>query len=225
MMDIMRQEMSDGQQNNSRHAIDGVTDAMSLRPESENLRNDSPSASYKDLRSQQDESVKTEPAEGRNDGTPIRAKKQISGAYAKAIRKRYHGMRWTDKIAGRTFGFSNPVEAMHYFLDESGNPHPCTYCGRLPESGKVWGLDRIDSSVGHIPGNLVPCCSSHPESQMLSCQASKSNFSLRAWIEMAMTRTYGKQVPSLQVDMRMVDIYLKARTLGIMSRRMQNGFY
>jgi len=140
--------------------------------------------------------------------------KQMSNGYYRVIRKRYLGMRWTDKLAGRVFGFSNPTEAIHYYLDPSGNPRPCTYCGRITEKGKVWGLDRIDSSLGHQPGNLVPCCSSHPESSMLSCQASKSNFSLRAWLEMALTRAYGHQIPSLLVDMRITEVLSRAKSLA-----------
>ena len=165
-------------------------------------------------------------AEWRKDGTLVayiqagsaftmRAQKMSNGYY-KIIRKRYNGMRWTDKVAGREFGFSNPTEAIHYYLDNLGNPRPCTYCGRVPDKGKVWGLDRIDSSIGHQPGNLVPCCSSHPESSMLSCQASKSKFSLRAWLEMAMTRAYGHQIPSLLVDMRITEVLTRAKSLAEM---------
>jgi hypothetical protein len=163
-------------------------------------------------------------AEWRNDGTLVGYKragmefsnraKQMSNGYYKIIRKKYLGMRWADKVTGRNFGFSNPTEAIHYYLDELGNPRPCTYCGRVPEKGKVWGLDRIDSSLGHIPGNLVPCCSSHPESSMLSCQASKSKFSIRAWLEMALTRAYGHQIPSLLVDMRVTEILTRAKSLA-----------
>ena len=145
----------------------------------------------------------------------IRAR-QMSNGYYKVIRRRYLGMRSTDKMFGREFGFSNPTEAVHYYLDELGKPRPCAYCGRFPEAGKVWGLDRIDSSLGHIPGNLVPCCSSHPESPVLSCQASKSKFSLRAWLEMSMTRAYGHQIPSLLVDMRITEVIAKAKALAEM---------
>jgi hypothetical protein len=45
---------------------------------------------------------------------------------------------------------------------------PCTYCGSLPKEkelkyirGKQYprnGIDRIDSSVGYVKGNLTPCC-------------------------------------------------------------------
>lgn len=184
-------------------------------------------------RSQQEISVRTGipvntvdgwSVEWRKDGTLVEYKrvgmefsnraKQMSNGYYGIIRKRYLGMRWTDKVAGRIFGFSNPTEAIHYYLDDLGKPRPCTYCGRVPEEGKVWGLDRVDSSLGHQPGNLVPCCSSHPESLMLSCQASKSNFSLRAWLEMALTRAYGHQIPSLIVDMRITEILTRAKSLA-----------
>lgn len=34
---------------------------------------------------------------------------------------------------------------------------PCTYCeGPLPESGA--GLDRVDSALGYIRANSIPCC-------------------------------------------------------------------
>ena len=32
---------------------------------------------------------------------------------------------------------------------------PCVYCG----AEKANGIDRIDSSIGYIQGNVVPCCS------------------------------------------------------------------
>ena len=134
--------------------------------------------------------------------------------YHQIIRKRYRGMRLADKVASRAFGFKNSNDVMQYYLDDLGNPRPCTYCGRLPEKGKLWGLDRIDSSIGHMPGNIVPACSSHPENPLLSCQASKSNFSLRAWIEMALTRAYGHQIPHLLVDMRITEVLTRAKALA-----------
>jgi len=138
--------------------------------------------------------------------------KQMSNGYYKIIRRRYHGMAWTDKLEKRTFGFSNPTEAIHYFLKD-GVPRPCAYCGRIPEQGKVWGLDRIDSSLGHIPGNLVPCCSSHYESPQLSCQGSKSKFSLLSWMERSMSRANGGIVPFRVVKQRLDRIYTLATQL------------
>ena len=34
---------------------------------------------------------------------------------------------------------------------------PCRYCGTLPED-RVNGIDRINSGVGYVPSNCVPCC-------------------------------------------------------------------
>lgn len=33
---------------------------------------------------------------------------------------------------------------------------PCHYCGDPIETV---GIDRVDSSKGYVPGNMVPCCS------------------------------------------------------------------
>jgi len=49
---------------------------------------------------------------------------------------------------------------------------PCFYCGKLPQqlgypNRKIKhpyvynGIDRLDSKLGYIPGNCVPCCSVH----------------------------------------------------------------
>jgi transposase len=129
--------------------------------------------------------------------------KNMSNGYYPVLRKRYLGMKWTDKQESREFGFNNPTEAIHYFLDDSGNPRPCAYCGLFPLSGKVWGLDRLDSSKGHIPGNLVPCCSSSPESPYMSCQTSKSKFTLDGWMRASMSRANGCQVSDESVFKRL----------------------
>ena len=136
----------------------------------------------------------------------------MSNGFYKCIRKRYNGMRWTDKLNGRQFGFSSPTQVIHYYLKD-GRPRPCAYCGRYPVGGKVWGLDRIDSSIGHVPGNLVPCCSSHLESSQLSCQASKSKFSLLYWMESSMSRANGGPVPFRVVEQRLERIYTLAKEL------------
>lgn len=34
---------------------------------------------------------------------------------------------------------------------------PCHYCGGFGKNGYN-GLDRMDSSIGHIQSNCVPCC-------------------------------------------------------------------
>jgi hypothetical protein len=133
--------------------------------------------------------------------------------YDKSIRKRYFGMRWIAQQEKIEFGFSNPDEVAHYYLKD-GQPRPCAYCGRIPEQNKVWGLDRIDSSLGHIPGNLVPCCSSHPESPQLSCQGSKSKFTLLAWMERNMSRANGGVVPFFVVKQRLKRVYDLAQQLA-----------
>lgn len=162
-------------------------------------------------------------AEWRNEGLLVeykqegsrftaRAQQKSNGYYA-CIRKRYNGMRWTDKVENRPFGFENILQAIHYYLKD-GRPRPCAYCGRFPTGVKVWGLDRIDSSLGHVPGNLVPCCSSHLESPKLSCQSSKSKFSLLHWMESSMSRANGGIVPFRVVEQRLERIYTLAKDLG-----------
>ena len=162
-------------------------------------------------------------AEWRKDGTLVGYKrpgfaftgraKQMSGAFYPIIRKKFNGMRWTDKMEKRQFGFTNPTQVIHYYLKD-GHPRPCAYCGRIPEQNKVWGLDRIDSTLGHIPGNLVPCCSSHYESAQLSCQGSKSKFSVLSWMERSMSRANGGPVPFRVVEQRLDRIYTLAQSLG-----------
>jgi transposase len=161
-------------------------------------------------------------AEWRTEGSLVKCKrdgfnysikaKQMSNGYYKCIRKRYNGMKWTDKLAGRVFGFKSPIEAIPYYL-KNGHPRPCAYCGRIPEQGRVWGLDRIDSTIGHVPGNLVPACSSHYESPQLSCQTSKSSFTLLAWMERNMSRANGAPVPFRVVKQRLEKVYTLAAQL------------
>lgn len=140
--------------------------------------------------------------------------KSMSNGYYKCIRKRYASMKWTDKLEKREFGFTSPVEAVHYYLDSNGHPRVCAYCGRKPEPGKVWGLDRLDSELGHIKGNLVPCCTTNEETRFLSCQTSKSSFNLYAWMAVSMSRAYGKELPKEVILQRLEEIYTLANELG-----------
>lgn len=137
-----------------------------------------------------------------------------SNGYYMSIRKRFNGMRWNDKINNREFGFANQVESIPYFLD-NGQPRPCTYCGSLPTEGKVWGLDRLDSSLGHIPGNLVPCCGATGEGSQMMCQASKSKFLLRDWLAFNMSRTFGRPVADTELDARIKQITDLAELLRV----------
>ena len=132
--------------------------------------------------------------------------------YDKSIKKRYLSMRWISQQEQVPFGLSLS-EASHYYLT-NGQPRLCAYCGRIPEQNKVWGLDRIDPSLGYIPGNLVPCCSSHPESPQLSCQGSKSKFTLLAWMERSMSRANGGVVPFFVVKQRLKRVYDLAQQLA-----------
>ena len=140
--------------------------------------------------------------------------KSVSNGYYKSIRKRYLTMKWLDQLEKRQFGFNSPIEAMCYYLDEVGNPRACAYCGKLPPNDKVWGLDRLDSNIGHIPGNLVPCCSNNDTSRFLSCQTSKSKFDMFAWMESSMSRAYGKPLPKEVVNQRLEEIYSLAKVLS-----------
>jgi len=140
--------------------------------------------------------------------------KTESNGYYKIIRKKYASMKWTDKLEKREFGFKTSYEALPYYLDSQGNPRVCAYCGRKPENGKIWGLDRVDSSLGHIKGNLVPCCTTNEENRFLSCQTSKSKFNLEAWMEASMSRAYGKPLPKEVVLQRVKEIYDLAAELG-----------
>jgi hypothetical protein len=133
--------------------------------------------------------------------------------YDKSIKKRYLAMRWVARQESCPFGFSHLNEAIHYFLN-NGQPRPCAYCGRIPENGKVWGLDRIDWSRGFVHGNVVPVCSSHYESPQLSCHGSKSRFSLLHWMERNMSRAYGTPVPFGVVKQRIDSIHAFAQQLA-----------
>ena len=130
----------------------------------------------------------------------------------KNIRKRFLGMRWMSQQENLTFGFENIGQAIPYYM-KNGQSRPCAYCGRIPETGKVWGLDRVKPSLGYVPGNLVPCCSSHFESPQLSCQGSKSKFSLLSWMERSMSRANGGIVPFAVVKQRLEIVYALAKEL------------
>ena len=139
--------------------------------------------------------------------------KIASNGYYPCIRKRYAGMRWSDRIEGREFGFSNQLQSVPFYLDEAGNPRLCSYCGAMPPPGKVWGLDRLDSSLGHAPGNLVPCCSSNDESSKLSCQLSKSKFSLEGWMRSNLSRSFGRRATEEELQSRLEPVYALAASL------------
>lgn len=139
--------------------------------------------------------------------------KLLSNGLYPSIRIKYLRMRDCDKENGRTFGLDNQIQAIGYFIDENGKARPCAYCGAPAPFNKVWGLDRLDSSIGHIPGNLVPCCGSNFEGRHLSCQASKSCFDLRVWLTTNMSRAFGKTPDPEAVDGRVHTIVELAQSL------------
>jgi len=63
---------------------------------------------------------------------------------------------------------------------------PCTYCGALP-SNKTHnrrgdaivysGIDRLDNSLGYIPGNVKPCCR--------QCNNAKATYSYERFVSWA----------------------------------------
>jgi hypothetical protein len=142
----------------------------------------------------------------------IHAARLASNGYYKSIRKRYASMIWNDKLNNRVFGFSSPVDAIAYFLKD-GVPRSCAYCGAKPPAGKVWGLDRLDSFLGHIPGNLVPCCGNTEHGSQMSCQASKSKYPLKSWLAINMARTFGRPATVNELDKRVKQIQDLAREL------------
>ena len=139
--------------------------------------------------------------------------KLLSNGYYPSIRKRYHTIKRLDMLEKREFGFKSPVEAIPYFLDK-GVPRPCIYCGAKPPEGKVWGLDRVDSSLGHVPYNLVPCCG---DGSQMSCQASKSKYQLRSWLAITIARAFGRPATPEEIEDRAQDIENTAKEITIFS--------
>ena len=87
-----------------------------------------------------------------------------------ALRTTIRGYKRADRKAGREYGLHE-----HEFLNLA--LQPCWYCDKPPiriagrrrkgsaefmhEPIRLNGLDRIDASLGHIPGNVIPCCRFH----------------------------------------------------------------
>ena len=68
--------------------------------------------------------------------------------------------------------FNGPVVNLHDY--ENLIKQPCKYCGgKLEEAGV--GLDRVDSSKGYAPDNVVPCCN--------KCNEIKNDSSLELLLE------------------------------------------
>lgn len=140
--------------------------------------------------------------------------KLLSNGFYSAIRKCYHSIKGLDKLEGRQFGFNNPIEAIPYFLKD-GVPRVCAYCGAKPSEDKVWNLDRIDSSLGHVPYNLVPCCGANAHGNQMSCQASKSRYDLRGWLGICIARAFGRPATVDEIEDRARDIENLAKEITI----------
>lgn len=67
--------------------------------------------------------------------------------YRRTLRGRFFTYKKSAKDRGLIFGFT---------LDEFVKiiKKPCHYCG-----GEGYGIDRLDSSIGYLKGNVVSCCS------------------------------------------------------------------
>lgn len=84
--------------------------------------------------------------------------------------KRYDQSRAAALARGLEWGLNK--DTYYSLVDDA----LCDYCaGSLPE--RQGGLDRVDSSRGYTPDNVVPCCK--------TCNSAKSSLSLeefRAWV-------------------------------------------
>lgn len=142
-----------------------------------------------------------------------KAKLRSNGFYS-AIRKRFHALKRLDKLENREFGFTDIGDSIPYFLKD-GVPRVCAYCGTPPPKDKVWNLDRVDSSLGHVPYNLVPCCGSNPYGNQMSCQASKSRYDLRGWLGICIARAFGRPATVDEIEDRARDIENLAKEITI----------
>ena len=52
-----------------------------------------------------------------------------------------------------------PADFMSFEIYEGLIKQPCVWCGRTPDRANGMGVDRKDNSLGHVEGNLHPCCS------------------------------------------------------------------
>jgi hypothetical protein len=79
------------------------------------------------------------------------------------------------------------IRGIEWFLEdelfEAIIAYPCSYCGARPSnktnhrdrSITYTGIDRIDNSLGYIPGNVIPCC--------FQCNQAKSTFTLKQFAD------------------------------------------
>lgn len=71
---------------------------------------------------------------------------------------------------------------------------PCCFCGYEPLDDERNGIDRIDSSLGYVHGNVSPCCS--------NCNFCKGSMSDREFLDLVNRIHYysGVHQDSLDLD-------------------------
>jgi len=94
-----------------------------------------------------------------------------------AIKYRWSSLRRGAKKRSVDFGLD--FDFCAHLLTEQ-----CYYCGGMDvwRGQKINSLDRVDSSDGYLPENVVPCC--------FTCNRAKNNMSLtefEAWIDRLLT--------------------------------------
>jgi hypothetical protein len=67
---------------------------------------------------------------------------------------------------------------------------PCHYCQRTITKSNTSGIDRIDSNIGYVYGNLAPCCS--------ECNASKGTLTRDHFLETC--RRVAARAPYLEIS-------------------------
>lgn len=97
--------------------------------------------------------------------------------YKKQIQERTK--RWTKSLHGRfiTYRSSARKRELVFTLTEEEVKNivsqPCFYCNTF--KNVTSGIDRVDSSIGYILENCVPCC--------FMCNRMKSNYSAEDFVE------------------------------------------
>lgn len=95
------------------------------------------------------------------------------------IKKREHKRMTTPKgqfnkyrVSAKRFGKEFKL-TIKFFEDNQGKV--CFYCGQYKTDALSMGIDRIDSKIGYIPKNCVPCCK--------KCNLAKFTYSPQEFIE------------------------------------------
>lgn len=122
-------------------------------------------------------------------GTSTKCRKCVAAdGYSAAFNDLYSSYRRSSRAREHEFDITKELFQLITKL-------PCNYCGTLPS--QVWqrknlyksqyvysGLDRVNSSVGYISTNIVPCCK--------RCNIAKRNFTQADFIN------HSKQIAAYQ---------------------------